>query len=665
MTGAESAISADRSLVRDYAHKYAAEGLRVHPVKAGVKEPVFGKWPDLASRDIDTINGWFIGRRNIGIALGEWGNDGWLVAIDIDTKNGDGYTELKKLTDEHGALPVTWEQQTQSGGCHLIFRSPTEIGNSDKKLAPNIDVKGARGQIIAAPSRCELGTYRWVKGRAPWERPIADLPDWLHQKLVELTTPPPPKQRDPLPTNNHHDSPLDRLRDNWDWATELTKDGWQHTRQNGEDSYWTRPGKNKRDGHSAVLHGNDCFVVFTTELTDAQRRAGTETRSGTITFSPAQWLAARNHNGDITALTRDLKASETPPESPTSDNDSDDPDPYTPTIDESFLRVDLAPILAGDYQQPEPTILRCDNGDALFYPAEVNFLYGDGGHGKGWVSLYAIHQEISKGNTCIFIDAEDNANSICARLAHIGAKPDDILNYLSYHRPQDPFLKHNVEYIRQLAIEHTATLIVIDSLGECFGIEGVNEDSDYEVAPWLRRVPRKLADTGAAVIVIDHVTHSQNTRNRPSGSKRKRAATTGTMIRVDAIQAPTKEDDGRISLTCYKDRHGNYQAGQRVADFNMIHHFGDLHIELRRTDQPARQPADHQIVARHVTNLLRDNGDMSRNQIEKAITADPSLTVGRDKTRRGIDLALQLGTIQETAGARNARIYSFVAEMKK
>ena len=71
------------------------------------------------------------------------------------------------------------------------------------------------------------------------------------------------------------------------------------------------------------------------------------------------------------------------------------------------------------------------------------------------------------------------------------------------------------------------TLAVVDSLGEAFGLEGIDENHDVEVAPWLRRVARRLADAGLSVLLLDHSTKSADNPRRPSGSKRKRAAITG------------------------------------------------------------------------------------------------------------------------------------------
>ncbi|MCK8462405.1 DUF927 domain-containing protein [Aliiroseovarius sp. S1339] len=110
-----------------------------------------------------------------------------LFVMDID---GDaGKAALAEMEAEHGALPVTWESITGSGGYHLIFRANgADIRNTASSIAPGVDIRGSNGQIIAPPSIHPNGKfYRWDDGRAPWECSVADAPDWLVKLSFEAT----------------------------------------------------------------------------------------------------------------------------------------------------------------------------------------------------------------------------------------------------------------------------------------------------------------------------------------------------------------------------------------------------------------------------------------------------------------------------------------------
>jgi hypothetical protein len=103
-------------------------------------------------------------------------------------------------------------------------------------------------------------------------------------------------------------------------------------------------------------------------------------------------------------------------------------------------------------------------------------------------------------------------------------------------------------------------------LGEAFALEGLNEDKDFEVAPWLNRVCRRLIEaTGAGVTLIDHGTKSTERPLDPSGSKRKRAAATGTWWLMRTDDPFDRAGGGRAALVCAKDRHGWFKRGETVA----------------------------------------------------------------------------------------------------
>jgi hypothetical protein len=118
---------------------------------------------------------------NIGIVTGSTSN---LVVIDVDE---GGEETLAQLQQENGALPSTAEVRTKRGR-HLYFKHPgIKIRNDVKKrLGPGLDVRGDGGFVVAAPSLHVSGArYEWVEGAAPWERQLADMPDWLLARLRE------------------------------------------------------------------------------------------------------------------------------------------------------------------------------------------------------------------------------------------------------------------------------------------------------------------------------------------------------------------------------------------------------------------------------------------------------------------------------------------------
>jgi hypothetical protein len=238
------------------------------------------------------------------------------------------------------------------------------------------------------------------------------------------------------------------------------------------------------------------------------------------------------------------------------------------TLDESWRRVDLGPALRGEITKPAPTVLRRDDGAALFTAGCVNWLHGDSGDGKSMAATLAAAQELRSGEHVVWVDFEepDPTSLVAERLRDtVGVDPEVITAQLHYYGPLEEFSDAAVTAVVRCATEHGATLIVIDSLGEAFGLEGIDENKDVEVAPWVRRVARALADSGPAVLILDHSTKAGDNPLYPSGSKRKRAAVTGQGYLLEAPRPLTREHGGRLTLKCAKDRHGHYQRGAVAA----------------------------------------------------------------------------------------------------
>lgn len=102
-----------------------------------------------------------------GVRTGDLrGRDGALFVVDIDGPQGEA--SWAQLLEQHGAVPETYTVATPSGGRHLYFLAPagTKIANSTSKIAPNVDVRGHGGQVVAPGTTirnyrgtCQPGLY--------------------------------------------------------------------------------------------------------------------------------------------------------------------------------------------------------------------------------------------------------------------------------------------------------------------------------------------------------------------------------------------------------------------------------------------------------------------------------------------------------------------------
>jgi hypothetical protein len=360
--------------------------------------------------------------------------------------------------------------------------------------------------------------------------------------------------------------------------------------------------------------------------------------------------------------------------------------------DDSLKRVDLLPYLKGDIEPVTPELLRrfdqqgVDRGGML-YPRRYNNFYGDSGAGKSLVETWVMCEAMANGKHIMYLDAEEpEPNALIERCLQFGVcrevqkdnegrwhtEEDEraIINeLLHYYHPAVPLNDHWVEERIEEANEYDIAFIGIDSLGEFFGMHGVNEDRDAEVAPWLRRYVRPLADnTNAGVCSVDHATKAADNPLYPSGSKRKRAAITGAMFHVEALEPLTREAGGRLRLTTAKDRHGWFRHGDPAAIIDMrppnpmfgLHWSVKVWTPLER-DQDAVTDMKIMGMAERAIEVLHRKGPL--------IAGDLLVHMGKgdDHVKRtGINEAVKRGCVKEEELPQRGRpkLYTYVHDLE-
>lgn len=155
-----------------YAKEY---GWAVFPVRQN-KKPYTPHGCKDAKKNPGAIRSWWTKHPNagIGVATGSASN---LIVIDLDiddTKDLNGYEELRKWEKEHGELPETVTAITGRGGNHLYFHYEGSDIKNRAGILEGVDVRGEGGYVIAPPSPHPNGTeYAWEL--PPDEYQVADL----------------------------------------------------------------------------------------------------------------------------------------------------------------------------------------------------------------------------------------------------------------------------------------------------------------------------------------------------------------------------------------------------------------------------------------------------------------------------------------------------------
>lgn len=252
-----------------------------------------------------------------------------------------------------------------------------------------------------------------------------------------------------------------------------------------------------------------------------------------------------------------------------------------PGAGHSWQRVDLAAVLAADYQPPQPTVLARADGQRLFYPGRTGSLFGESESAKTWLALLAAVEQIRAGHRVLMVDFEDDAAGAVGRLLALGLTAVQIRQGFDYRRPEGPLSE---TAWRDLALDLAdpalppCTLAVIDGITEGLSMHGLAPNADVDVATFHELLPRRLAALGPAVVLIDHVVKAVEARGRwATGSQHKISGLTGSAFIVEPVRPFGIGLTGSSRIFLAKDRPGAIRpqavpgAGGRhwVGDFTM------------------------------------------------------------------------------------------------
>jgi hypothetical protein len=223
----------------------------------------------------------------------------------------------------------------------------------------------------------------------------------------------------------------------------------------------------------------------------------------------------------------------------------------------SWEPANLAAVLAGEGPDTTPTILARTDGPCLLYPAKTHAINAEPEAGKTWVALEGCRQQLDGGRHVIYIDFEADPADIVNRLLTLGAPPAAILDRFHYIRPQDPPRPANTSRLTHLATTVAAALIVIDGVTEAMAGAGLSINDNDQIATFYALLPRPLANTGAAVLLIDHVVKNREDQGRWGiGAQHKLAGIDGAVYKLEAVTPFSKNKPGKSRLIVAKDRHG-------------------------------------------------------------------------------------------------------------
>lgn len=225
----------------------------------------------------------------------------------------------------------------------------------------------------------------------------------------------------------------------------------------------------------------------------------------------------------------------------------------------SWAPLDLSAVLDGTEVRPDPVLMPRTDGACLLYAGKTHSFHGESESGKSWVLLVETARCLLARERVLMVDFESDAATVVERLRRLGVDDEAMRTRFVYLRPELDFRKSTAERAAwQALLAQRFALVGIDGVTEALTIFGVASKDNDEVTGWLRQVARALAErTGAAVVLVDHVTKDADTRGRFAiGAQAKTSALTGASYVVEVVEPLGVGMVGRLALRVGKDRPG-------------------------------------------------------------------------------------------------------------
>lgn len=546
----------------DEALELAARGWPVVLVKPRSKQPATAHGVKDATTDPDTIRTWLeqIPDANIGVACGAPGPH----VLDIDDQAAAG--DLAKRCADLGAPMVATGRGVQ------FYFDGTDSGTIGLGFG---ELRGRGSYVVAPPSIHPSGkNYTWVQspnGHLP------ALPSDLIPRQAKTAGSGQAEAREHVPPGAMYDYLLDT-------AVRLARAG-------------------QRDV--------DVIAATLTATFEAKRAPGAAYNgSARDTRRIAEFAAgsdiARREAERHEWQTSDFASAEQVVDPPS-----------------SWAPVDLGPVLDGQEIDGPPSVLMRADGLCLLYPGRLHSLFGEPEAGKGWLALYAAAEQLDDGAHVLYVDFEDRPATIVNRLVGLGVRAAAIRERLHYVRPNDQ-LDPRGQAALTAVLEHRPTLAVLDGATEAYALHGLDIGDNNDAAKWQKLLPRRLADAGAAVLEIDHVTKDREHRGRYAIGAQHKLAGVDVAYAVKALEPLGRGRTGSSRITVMKDRPGHIRQysdeSAHVARFQLTEAAGVVSAKLALLDTQADAAAFRPtVLMERVSRALEEHPGLSVTAIRQTV----------------------------------------------
>lgn len=295
----------------------------------------------------------------------------------------------------------------------------------------------------------------------------------------------------------------------------------------------------------------------------------------------------------------------------------------------SWRPRDLTSVLEGSWAPPQPIVGKRSDGRGLFYAAKAHTVVSETEGGKTHFALSACMDEMAAGHHTVYIDFEDDEGSLTGRLLTFGCARETIRAQFHYIRPESSLLEgRGAAVLVDVLAELRPTLAVVDGVTEAMSMHGLDPIKNQDAALFGRMLTKRLTDSGAAAVSLDHVTKDRENRGRYAiGAVHKLNGLSGAAYILTNRQPFGVRLTGRSTITIAKDRPGQLRSNALPGSGG--HWYGDLVLKSEGEDyaevgvEPPHERDENfrpTIYMQRVSDVLAEKGPLAQRIICEVVT---------------------------------------------
>ena len=185
----------------------------------------------------------------------------------------------------------------------------------------------------------------------------------------------------------------------------------------------------------------------------------------------------------------------------------------------------------------------------ILLAGKAHNIFAPGGVGKTWVLVWIATELVKRGKKVVVFDLENGFRTYAERFEEMGGEPEEMDKLLHYY----PFPVFDPESYAKMLDEEKPDLVMFDSWIGFLAAEGRDEGEANDISAWAESYSKPALRRGTAVVVLDHVGHEHDERERGSRRKRDEMDVTWRLTKIGDFD---RERIGLLAMSRAKDREG-------------------------------------------------------------------------------------------------------------